>query len=109
VAVINQRWRSFMDNITHLVHGTNLQYHPRRISTYYLQSSINIIAPDGSLLQHIGHEAEKDASQQMRDEVHLVSCLFNNIHHDIDLSQRALYGLADLMYRVQEFCDKNIK
>ncbi len=100
-----------MDNITHLVHGTkstcNITLDEYQ-HAFYLQSSINIIAPDGHLLQHIGYEVEKDASQQMRDEVHLVSCLFNNIHHDIDLSQRALYGLADLMHRVQEFCDKSL-
>ncbi len=101
-----------MDNITPLVHGTksacNITLNDYQ-HAFYLQSSINIIAPNGSLLQHIGYEVEKDASQQMRDEVHLVSSLLNNIHHDIDLSQRALYGLADLMYRVQEFCDKNLK
>ena len=100
-----------MDNITPLVHGTKTTCNitlDEYQHAFYLQSCINILAPDGRLLQHIGYEVEKDASQQMRDEVHLVSCLFNNIHHDIDLSQRALYGLADLMHRVQEFCDKSL-
>ena len=101
-----------MDNITPLVHSTkstcNITLDEYQ-HAYYLQSSINICAPNGGLLQHIGYEAEKDATHQMRDEVHLMSCLLHNIHHDIDLPQKALYGLADLMYRVQEFCDKNIR
>lgn len=101
-----------MDNITPLVHGTkstcNITLDEYQ-HAFYQQSSINIIAPDGHLLQHIGYEVEKDATHQMRDEVHLVSCLLHNIHHDLDLPQQALYGLADLMYRVQDFCDKNMK
>ncbi len=101
-----------MDKITPLVHGTksicNITLDEYQ-HAFYQQSSINIIAPSGNLLQHIGFEVEKDASHQMRDEVHLVSCLLNNIHHDIDLSQRALYGLADLMVRVQEYCDKSLR
>jgi hypothetical protein len=100
-----------MDNITPLVHGTKstcnvtlgeYQY------AFYQQSSINIHAPNGSLLQHVGYEVEKDAKHQLRKNVHLVSCLFNNIRHDLDLLQQALYGLADLTYRMQEFCDKNL-
>jgi hypothetical protein len=63
--------------------------------------------PQEFRISYIG--VKKDASQKMHDEVQLVSCLLNNIHHDINLSQRALYGLADLMYRVQEFCDKSIR
>ncbi len=100
-----------MDNITHLVHGTkstcNITLDDYQ-HAFYLQSSINIIAPDGKLLQHIGYEVEKDAKHQLREDVHLVSCLLSNIHHDLDLPQQALYGLSDLMYRVQEFCDKNL-
>jgi hypothetical protein len=101
-----------MDNVTPLVHGTksacNITLDEYQ-HAFYQQSSINIIAPNGSLLQHIGYEAEKDSNHQMRDQVHLISCLLHNIHHDVDLPQQALYGLADLMYRVQEFCDKKMK
>ena len=100
------------DSITPLVHGTkstcNITLDEYQ-HAFYQQSNINILSPGGSLLQHIGYEVEKDAKHQLRDEVHLVSCLLSNIHHDLDLPQQALYGLADLMYRTQEFCDKNIK
>jgi hypothetical protein len=44
------------------------------------------------LLQHIGYEVEKNARCPLREDVHLVSCLLSNIHHNLDLSQQALYG-----------------
>ena len=101
-----------MDNITPLVHGTkstcNITLDEYQ-HAFYLQSSINIIAPDGSLLQHIGHEVGKDAKYHLRDEIHLVSCLLHNIHHDLDIPQQALYGLADLIHRMQEHCDKSMR
>lgn len=78
------------------------------LHAFYQQSSINILATNGGLLQHIGYEVEKDAKHQLREDVHLVSCLLSNIYHDLDFPQQALYGLAGLMYRMQEFCDRSM-
>lgn len=104
-----------MDNVTPLVHGTKstccitlTEYE----HAYYQQSAVELLAPDGSLLQYVGDEIKKEIIQtgnyQMRDELYLVGCLLNCIDHHIEMPRHAVSGLADLVNRMQSFCEKRI-
>lgn len=116
-AVINQHYEScIMDNVTPLVHGTKStcsitlnEYQ----NAHYEQSAIEILAPDGSLLQYIGDEINKEITQtsnyQLRDQVHLLGCLLGCIDHHIELPRYAVSGLADIVNRMQSFCDKRME
>lgn len=105
-----------MDNITPLVHGTkstccitlNEYQH-----AYYQQSVIEVLTPDGSLLQYIGEEINKEVIQtsnyQLRDQVTLLGCLLSSIDNHIELPRHAVSGLTDVINRMQLFCDKRME
>lgn len=105
-----------MDNVTPLVHGTkstcNITLNEYQ-HAYYQQSTIEILAPDGRVLEYIGEEINNEKIQasnfQLRDEVNLVACLLSCIDHHIELPRYAVSGLADLLNRMQDFCDKRVE
>lgn len=80
---------------------------------YYQQSSIDILSPDGDLLDRIGADVQKDNAEhqkyQLRDHVCLLNCLLGKIHDEVELPREAISGLADVIHRMQDFCDLHVK
>ncbi len=105
-----------MDNITHLVPVTKSQcvitLDPFQYN-YYQQSSIEIHSPDGEHLETLGCDIQKENlfhnHVHLQDQMCLVESLLGNINKDIELPARASRALADLLFRMQEFCERNSK
>lgn len=105
-----------MDNITPLVPGTDshciVTLNPFQ-NTFYQQSSIEIHSPDGVHLETIGCEIQRENlytnNVQLRDQICLVESLLGHVNQDIELPARAVCGLADLLFRMQEFCERHSK
>jgi|GEM_PF-459458 len=80
---------------------------------FYQSDHIDILAPDGRLLECIGHiikQAETEtAAARLKEYIFLIECLLSNINHDIKLPAQAVAELADLFYRIQGVCGKYIK
>lgn len=99
-----------MDNITHLVPAAKsvcaITLNPYQYE-FYQQSCIEIHSPDGEHLESIGYEIQKDVADnkayQLRDQIALLECLLLKINQDAELSPRAISGLADIFFRVQDF------
>ena len=82
-------------------------------NAFYQQSSLEIHSPDGEHLETVGCEIQKENlysnTVQLRDQICLVESLLGHVNQDIELSARAVCGLAELLFRIQEFCEKHIK
>ncbi len=105
-----------MDNITPLVPGTNS---PCVVTlntfqnAFYQQSCVELHSPDGNLLETVGRDIQKenlhDNDVQLRDQICLVESLLGHANQNIELPARAVCGLAELLFRMQEFCERHIK
>lgn len=105
-----------MDNITPLVPGTDspcvvtLNHFQ---NAFYQQSCIELHSPDGDHLETIGRDMQAENRHnndvQLRDQICLVESLLGHVNQDIELPARAVCGLAELLFRTQEFYDKHIK
>jgi hypothetical protein len=104
-----------MDNITPMVPGTDSPCITltSRQHTFYQQNTLKIRAPDGQHLETIGIEIQqensRDIATQLLHQICLVQSLTSHVDERLELPQRAVYGLADLLYKMEEFCEKNIK
>jgi hypothetical protein len=104
-----------MDNVTPLVPDTNspcvITLNPFQ-TIFYQQSTIEIHSPDGEHLETLGSEIKKENLHnndvQLRDQICLVESLLGHLNQDIALPAKAVCGLAELMYRMQEFCERKI-
>lgn len=80
---------------------------------FYQSEHIDILAPDGTHLDSIGHiikQAETEtAAARLKEYIFLIECLLSNINHDIKLPAQAVAELADLFYRMQSVCGKYLK
>jgi hypothetical protein len=105
-----------MDNVTPMVPGTDslcsitLNHHQH---TCYQQNSLKIRSPDGQHLETIGnelqHENNHDYATQLLNEICLVQSLTCHISERLELPTRAVYGLSDLLFRVEEFFERSTK
>jgi hypothetical protein len=64
-------------------------------------------------IESIGHTVQKDAAEadayQLQNQVALLDSLFSNINHDIELPARAVAGLSDVLYKVNDYFVKFVK
>jgi hypothetical protein len=103
-----------MDNITPLVPGTDcfVTLTPSQLARYQ-QSSLKIRSPDGEQLEIIGHDIQKeniqDQKNQLLEQICLTRSLSCHIEQSLELPARAVYALSDLLFRMEEFCERNIK
>ncbi len=105
-----------MDNVTPMVPGTDsscsITLSPLQ-HTSYQQNNLKIRSPDGQHLEIIGpglqQENSRDYAAQLLNEIYLVQSLTSHIGERLELPTRAVYGLSDLLFRVEEFVEKNIK
>jgi hypothetical protein len=105
-----------MDNITPLVPGTDsncvVTLNPFQ-NAFYQQSCVEFHSPDGDHLETIGNDIQKENLHnndiQLRDQIYLVESLLGHLNQDIELPAKAVCGLAELMYRMQEFCERKIR
>jgi len=105
-----------MDNITPLVPGTTspcvVTLNPFQ-NAYYQHSSLEIHSPDGERLETFGQDIQKETlhhnNLQLRNQICLVESLLSHIDRDVELPKQAVCGLADLLFRVEEFCERNMK
>jgi hypothetical protein len=104
-----------MDNITPMVPGTDSPCITltSRQHTFYQQNNLKIRAPDGQHLETIGLEIQqennRDMATQLLHQICLVQSLTSHVDERLELPQRAVFGLADLLYKMEEFCERNIK
>lgn len=105
-----------MDNITPLVPNTKsscviildpFQY------AFYQQSCIELQDPDGELLEFVGKpiqkEIEASESLQLREQIYLLQSLLCKVKEEVELPTLAVSGLADLMFRMQEMCERGLR
>ncbi len=103
-----------MDNITHLPNTESHRIITLNPSQYvlYQTTCIDLNTPDGEYLETLGQHIQNDLTEtnahQLRDNIYLIGCLLGKINEDIELPVRAVSGLADLFYRMQELCEKHI-
>ncbi len=105
-----------MDNVTPLVPGTDspcsITLNPLQ-HTSYQQNNLKIRSPDGQHLETIGAELQqennRDYATQLLNEICLVQSLTCHIGERLELPTRAVYGLSDLLFRVEEFFEMSIK
>ncbi|MES2826050.1 MAG: hypothetical protein V4732_20790 [Pseudomonadota bacterium] len=81
--------------------------------TQYQSDSIEIHSPDGEHLETFGEnirrEQAEDLAYQLQNQICLLECLLLNIHENIELPAKAVAGLVDVFYRMQDFCSTHIK
>jgi hypothetical protein len=105
-----------MDNVTPLVPGTKssciVALTPVQYS-FYQQSCIELQAPDGEVLEFIGkpiqQEIELTEIHQLQEQVFLLQSVLCKVKEQIELPPLAVAGLADLLARMQELCERFIK
>ncbi|HSC68182.1 MAG TPA: hypothetical protein VLC79_10850 [Cellvibrio sp.] len=104
-----------MDNITPLVPSTDSNCVVTLNSfqnIFYQQSRVEIHSSDGDHLETIGRDIQKENLHnndiRLRDQICLVESLLGNVNQDIELPAQAVCGLAELLYRMQEFCERKI-
>lgn len=105
-----------MDNITPLVPSTDsncvVTLNPFQ-NAFYQQSCVEIHSPEGDHLETIGRDIQKENLHnndiQLRDQICLVESLLGHLNQDIELPAQAVCGLAELFYRMQEFCERKIR
>jgi hypothetical protein len=105
-----------MDNITPLVPGT---VSPCVVTlnafqnAYYQHSSLEIHSPKGERLEVFGRDVQKENlhhnNLQLRNQICLVETLLSHIDRDVDLPKQAVCGLADLLFRMEEFFEGSMK
>ncbi|MES2673887.1 MAG: hypothetical protein V4660_06575 [Pseudomonadota bacterium] len=104
-----------MDNITHLPGAEPHSTITLTASRYalYQTTCIEVNTPDGEYLESIGQHIQNDLAEtntyQLRDNIYLVACLLGKINENVELPAHAVSGLADLFYRMQNFCGEHIK
>jgi len=78
--------------------------------TLYKTSALEILAPDSNYLESIGHNVQNDAAEievyQLHNQIALLESLFNKINQDLELPARAVTGLADVFYKVNDYLVK---
>jgi hypothetical protein len=81
--------------------------------TQYQSDSIEIHGPDGEHLETFGKNIQKeqaeDLAYQLHNQICLLECLLLNIHENIELPTKAVAGLVDVFYRMQDFCSTHVK
>lgn len=79
--------------------------------SFYQKTQLEIQCPEGNHLDYIGHIVQQDDAEnrafRLREQIALISCLMSNIEADIHLPVSAAAGLADLLYRMQDFSIKS--
>lgn len=74
----------------------------------YKAGCIEIHAPDGNYLESIGQHIQNDEinfrDKKMLNQIYLIESLLINTTGTIQLPEKALAGLIDLMNEVQGFC-----
>ncbi|MES2676678.1 MAG: hypothetical protein V4660_20745 [Pseudomonadota bacterium] len=79
----------------------------------YQSESIEIHSPDGEHLETIGEnirrEKAEDLAYQLQNQICLLECLLINIHDNVELPVKAVAGLVDVFYRMQDFCSTHIR
>ncbi|MES2826059.1 MAG: hypothetical protein V4732_20835 [Pseudomonadota bacterium] len=59
--------------------------------------------------KNIRREQAEDLAYQLQNQICLFQCLLLNIHDNIELPAKAVSGLVDAFYRMQDFCSAHIK
>ena len=79
----------------------------------YQHSHLEIHSPEGERLEIFGQDIQKENLHTnnilLRNQICLVETLLSHIDRDIDLPRSAVSGLADLLFRVEEFCERSMK
>lgn len=72
----------------------------------YLKGQLDIYSPDALLLESIGEPLNKTEAEvdqyRLRDQLSLVEALVVTSSGQLELSERALAGLADMLYRANQ-------
>ena len=80
---------------------------------FYQSEYIDIHAPDGSILESIGHRVKEmaleESTHRLHEQIFLLESLLGNLHQSIELPREAVSALADILYRMQAITSKAIK
>jgi hypothetical protein len=77
---------------------------------HYENHRLEIHSPEGIHLETISQELQRENQLhqdiQFRDQLALVESLLVHIDKDVDLSKEAVSGLAELLVRMREVCER---
>jgi hypothetical protein len=71
----------------------------------YQSGQIDIYAPDGTRLESIGHFPAEENRTRFVDQLSLVEALVVNCNGQLELSDRAIASLADLLNKSQKMIE----
>lgn len=72
----------------------------------YQSGQLDICAPDGTRLESIGHFPACDQRTRFVDQLSLVEALVVNCRGELELSDRAIASLADMLHQSQQMIEQ---
>ena len=76
----------------------------------YKTFALEILAPDGKLLEKIGRNIQESSLEtdelQLHNQVVLLEYLCNSINQDTELPAQAIFGLTDVFCKMRHYLEK---